>query len=247
MGGRPPGWLFWFAALVGWLLGVAVARTEGASGVLVGVFQLIPTIVVVLVAATLLELAGAAVSPGAGENASGVAAVLALAAALDVAPLSEASVHVVLTGAGSGSGIGLGRYLRGRRGALKATNTVVVGVGPCAHGVPRYWVSDGPFVPMRHFKALRELCRRAGAADPELGLAFVRGRGFTPALPARFAGIPSVAIGALDALGLSPHRNQPSDAPGTVDLAALGATVEIGLLLCEEIDDYLADFAARHR
>jgi hypothetical protein len=240
-GGLAPGWAFWFAIVLLWLLGVAIARFEGASGALIGVLQLIPTVALVLITAALLEKATADFGPSAGDDASGVAAALAIAAALDASPLYEASVDVVLTGAGDGTGLGLRRYLRTRRRSLRAHNTVVVGIGPCAHGTPRYWLSDGPFLPVRHFKALRRLGAQAGQADPQLDLTAHRGRGSSPALPARLAGMPSIAIGSLDALGLSANSHQQSDTPDTVEEVVLADMVEIGLLLAEAIDVYLAE------
>jgi hypothetical protein len=244
LGGICAGWIFWFVLALVWLLAVAIARYEGSNGPLIGVLQLLPTIAMVLISAALLELGTADYSPAAGDNASGVAATLALAAALDAAPPEQAAVHVVLTGAGDRAGLGLRRYLRDRRRSLKAHNTVVVGIAPCAHGEPRYWVSDGQFIPTRHFKPLRTLCEETAAADPGLGLKPYRGRGASPALPGRLAGIPSVAIGSLDPLGLSPHSHQQSDTADTVERTVLDLTVEVGLLLAEEIDAYLARLPA---
>jgi hypothetical protein len=238
--GLAPGWIFWFTVLLGWLLAVALARYEGATGDGIGVLQLLPTIAVVLITAALLELGTSDFSPAAGDSATGVAAALALAAALDAAPPLEAAVHVVLTGAGDGAGLGLRQYLRARKRSLRGHNAVIVGVGPCGDGTPRYWLSDGQFIPTRYFRALCELCRNAARQDPGLELTPYRGRGASPALAGRLAGIPSVTIGSLDRLGLSPRSHQSSDTPDAVTFNAVAMTVEAGLLLCEEIDAYLA-------
>jgi hypothetical protein len=237
------GWLGWLNLAILALLAVAIARYEGATGALIGVAQLIPTIVLVLAAAALAERAGAPFGPSAGDNASGVAAVIELARALDAEPLEQAAVHIVLTGAGDERGFGLRSYLRSRKHSLKAHNTVVVGVGPCAAGQPRYWHSDGAFVPLRYFAVLRRLCREAGEEDPTLALQRHRGRGAAPALPARMASIPSISIGCLDQLGLSPNSHQQGDIAATIDPVAGEATVRLGLLLADGVDCYLADFA----
>ena len=196
-----------------------------------------------LVAASLTERGGAPYRPGAGDNATGVAAVFALARSLDAEPLAEAAVHVVLTGAGDGPGIGLRSYLRGRRRTLRADDTVVIGVAACTDGTPCYWHSDGPFVPVRYFGTLRRLSREAGAEDPQLRLRRQAGRGSAPALPARLAGIPSISIGSLDAHGLVPRSHQQADTAEHIGTQALEATVELGLLLADGVDGFLADFA----
>ncbi len=85
-GALTPGWLGWLAIVFIWLLVTALLRAGGASGPAVGVAQLIPTAVLVLALALLLELAGAEFGPAAGDNASGVALALALTRALAVSP-----------------------------------------------------------------------------------------------------------------------------------------------------------------
>jgi hypothetical protein len=242
-GGFTFGWLGWIELALIALLATAIGRYEGASGTLIGLAQLIPTIVLVVAAASLTERAGAPPGPAAGDNATGVAAIFALARSLDAEPLTEATVHVVLTGAGDGPGIGLRMYLRARRRSLRSHNTVVIGVGPCTAGTPRYWHSDGPFVPVRYFGTLRRLSREAGEEQPELRLQSYRGRGSAAALAARMAGIPAISIGSLDELGISPRSHQPTDTADAVELAALQRTVEVGLLLADGVDCFLADFA----
>ncbi len=239
--GRPtPGWTGWLALLLGWLLAVAIVRFEGAGGTLLGAVQLIPTIALVMFAAGLLDLAGAAFAPAAADNASGVAAVLEIARALDAEPLGHAAVHIVLTGAGDVAGLGLRDYLRGRRRSLRADNTVVVGLAACGAGAPRYWHSDGQLVAQSFFRGMRDLCRETAAELPDLGLEPHRGRGATPALAARLAGIPAISLGALQADGLAPRSHQRGDVPGAVDPDAIDRAVEIGLLLADGIDGFLA-------
>ena len=238
-----PGWVGWLELALIALLAVAIGRYEGATGALIGIAQLIPTIGLVLASASLAERGGAPYGPAAGDNASGITAVLQLARSLDAEPLAEAAVHVVLTGAGDGQGIGLRTYLRGRHRSMRSHNTVVIGVGACAEGAPAYWHSDGPFVPMRYFGTLRRLSREAAAEDPGLGLRRVRARGSSPALAARLAGIPAISIGALDELGLAARSHQAADTADQVEAQALERTVELGLLLADGVDGFLADFA----
>ena len=68
------------------------------------------------------------------------------------------------------------------------------------------------------------------------GAAAHRGRGATPALPARAAGLPAIAIGALDGRGLATRSHQPTDTAESVDHAALENALKLGLALVEAID-----------
>src|SRR5580658_4721618 len=126
-GGRAPGWLAWLTLSLVWLLVIAFARTRGSHGAVVGVLQLPPTVALVLAVALLWELAGSPFGPAASDHASGVAVVIALARALDVAAPRALRVEVVLAGAGETGAIGLRRFLRARRRDLTPTNTIVLG------------------------------------------------------------------------------------------------------------------------
>ena len=235
-GGRAPGWLAWLMLAFWWLLVIAVARYHGAHGTAIGLLQLPPTIGLVLAVALLLELASAPPGPAAADNAGGVAATIALARALDASAPSRLEVEVVLPGAGEGGGIGLRRHLRSRRRELTAENAIVLGIAACGAGSPRWWHSDGALIPLAYHRRLRELCAGIARAEPELGVAPHRGRGATPALPARIAGIPAIAIGCLDERGLVTRSHQPADTASALDSAAVDATVELALMLVDAID-----------
>jgi hypothetical protein len=239
-----PGWLGWLCIAIIWLLAIAVARIEGSGGAGIGVLQLLPTVALVLGLALLLELAGAECGPAAGDNGSGVAAAIALAKALDAGPPSNAAVELVLQGAADGGGIGMRRHLRNRRKQLNATNTVVLGIAASGAGTPRWWVSDGPLMPLRYFDRLRALCRDVAGEEPHLGAAPHRGRGSAPAFPARLARLPAIAIGCLDTDGLAPRSHQLTDTGDQVDEAALDTTVQFGLMLVDAMDSYLASLRA---
>ena len=244
-GDRAPGWLAWIALALLALLGVAIARNGGSKGALIGVVQLIPTVVLVLALALLVEQATSDPSPAAGDNGSGVSVALALYRALVTAPPSRLNVELVLQGAGDASGIGLRRYLRGRRRELRPANTVVLGIAACGAGLPRWWTADGALVPMRFHERLTALCRTVAAEESHLQAAPHRGRGTTPAFPARVAAIPAITIGCLDEDGLAPRSHQPTDTADRVDQAALEGALTLALALVDAIDADLASRTAR--
>ena len=246
-GGRAPGWLAWLTLALAWLLVVAVLRLGGSNGSTIGVLQLIPTVGLVLALALLLELASSEYGPAAADNASGTAAAIALVAALDTAPPRHATVELVLQGASDGSALGLRRHLRARRRSLKAANTIVVGIGPCAAGRVRWLVSDGPLVPLRYLPRLAELCRAVAAEEPEFDAHITRGRGTGPAYPARAARKPAIALECLDERDLVPRSHRRSDTTEAIETLSIDDTVQFGLMLVEKIDTFLGERAASQR
>jgi hypothetical protein len=230
------GWLGWLAIAFTWLLVIALLRANGAVGTPIGVAQLPPTVALVLAFALLLELGSAAFGPAAGDNATGVAVALALVRALDTSPTRRLDVELVLEGSGEGGRIGLRRYLRARRGSLTTGNTILLGVAPSGAGELRWWVSDGPLVPLRFSERLVDLCAALAAREPSLVAQPHIGRGSTPAHVARTRRLPAIAIGCLDQRGLVPRSHQPTDITEQIDPAALDGAVEFSLMLVDAID-----------
>jgi hypothetical protein len=240
VGPLAPGWLGWLVIAHVWLILTAIVRLGGDRGAVIGLVQLVPTVALVIALALLVELASSDYGPAATDNGSGVAIALALARALDAAPPRRLSVELVLQGAGDGFGIGLRRYLRSRRRTLTPTNAVVLGIAPSGSGTMHWWISDGQLFPLRYFARLRALCERI-AAGSQPDAKPHRGRGATPAGPARSARLPAITIGCLDDNGLPAGSHQAEDKPNTVHAEALDATVHFGLLLADEIDSFLRE------
>ncbi len=205
------GWLGWFTIALLWLIATAVLRLEGHRGTVIGIAQLIPTVGLVLALALLLEIASAGFR---NEEASGAAAAIALVQALDAAPPRHLAVDLVLQGA---DGIGLRRFLRAHD--AKPPTTVVLGIAPCGSGAPGWFESDGALIPLAYFKELRRLS--AG-----LEVRPLHGRADTPALPARLRRLPAIALGSSEGAGDDP--------------VAIDRTVEVGLMLVDAIDAYVA-------
>jgi hypothetical protein len=240
-----PGWLGWFCLALSWLALVAILRAAGHTGTTLDVLQLVPTISLLLGLALLLDLASSPFGPAANDNGSGVAAARALVGALDAAPPRHLAVDLVLQGAGDGEGIGLGHYLRSRRDARRANNTIVLGFAACGGGDPRWWTSDGALVPARYDAGLRSMSAAIARDEEHLRTRGGRGRGHTPALPARRARLPAITLGCLDRSGLAPRSHQRGDSPEALEEMAIDEAVEFGLRLVDRIDASLAARARR--
>ena len=243
-GALAPGWLGWLSIELVWLLGVAALRAAGAAGTPVAVLQLVPTAALLVELALLLDLAASSFGPAAGDNAAGAAVAVALVRALDAAPPRNTAVELVLQGASDGSMTGLRRHLRGRRRELSPRQTVVLGLGACGSGGPCWWVSDGPLVPLRYLARLRALAAGLASGGGDFAIPH-RGRGTSPALPARARGLPALTLGAVDGRGLAPRSHQRSDVPEALEPAALDAVLQFALLLVDELDAELARATGR--
>ena len=159
-----------------------------------------------LALALLLEAGAAAYGPAASDNGASAAVAIALTRAIAAAaPPRNLNVELVLQGAGEGHEIGMRRYLKAHRRELtphRHDRARDRGVGA---GHAGWWRSDGRLVPIRYTRRLRELAESAadGLAAPH------RGRGGTPALPARARGLPAIAIGASSQTTPDRTRRRP--------------------------------------
>jgi len=236
-----PGWLGWITVALALLLLTAILRLGGDRGTVVGILQFVPTVALVLALASLAEIASSKYSPGASDNATGVAVAVALAGALAAAPPRRMTVEVVLQGAGDGFGIGLHKHLRARRGTLTRRNTVVLGIAASGAGRPHWWLSDGQLVPLRYFSGLAQLCAQIAREQPNPTASPHRGRGGAPAFRATSSRLPAIAIGCLDEKGLPPRSHRATDTAEALEAPALDATVQFGLMLVDAIDAFLRD------
>jgi hypothetical protein len=95
-------------------------------------------------------------------------------------------------------------------------------------------------VPLPTLRRLRELAARAAAGNDGPGARPHRGRGTSPALPARMRRLPALTIGCVDDRGLAPRSHQAGDRPEALEPRALDALLRFGLALVDAIDADLA-------
>jgi hypothetical protein len=232
----PPALVAFLMFLCGALAG---ARLAGVDGQALGAAQLVPTVGLLLAVGVLVDVALSAPSPGANADASGVAVALALADALDDAPPRNLDVEVVLAGAGDGRQLGMRAYVGERRHELRAEEVVVLALGPCGAGRPRFHVTEGLLFPLRLHPRLVALAERAATAEAHLRAAPAR-RGLTAALPARLRRWPALSVVCLDDEGRPPRARQPADTPDLVDPRAMQAALELCLAIVGRLDKDLS-------
>jgi hypothetical protein len=126
-----------------------------------------------------------------------------------------------------------------------AENTVVLGFAACSGGTPRYWGSDGSLIPVRYARALRRLAGRVAADEPHLNVHSHIGRGSTPGLPARAAGLPAITIGCLDQGELAPRSHQQTDTAEAIAPTSIDRAIQFALLLTDRIDATVGEHPGR--
>jgi hypothetical protein len=204
-----PAWIP--AACGGVIVAAAAARVAGYEPGWLGAVQLVPTVALLLVVAAAADVALSGFSPGANDNASGVAVALALLDEITRDPPRRLSPTLLLTGAGRALPRTAGRLLD-----LPAERVVVLEVGPCGAGTPA-WSARHPQV--------RAAAERAAAA-----LRLPAGR--RPRNPA--TRLPAIRIAALDERGLTPRAHQADDTE--VDPAVMDASLDLALGVIDALD-----------
>jgi len=174
--------------------------------------------------------------PGANDNASGAAAVLALAARLRAQPLRHTEVWLVNSGAEEVGATGPVQLLR-RHPELRQADWIVLdtiagpGAGPCMI------TAEQVLLPLWADPKLLELAREVAAARPDLGTYEHYYRGlFSEHSPLVAAGCRSLAILDFTPQGVLPNWHRPSDTFANIDPQVLDRTEEFAWGLLQAID-----------
>lgn len=171
-------------ALAG-VAGCAGARLAGADGTVIGVVQLVPSAVLILLLGGFADAATA--RPRSDASAAGPAAAVAVAAALDARPPRALTTEVVVSGAGAAGAAGMAAYVRERRREVAPEDVVVVHLAS-GRGPIRYATHAGEHVPIRLHPRLVQLAAALPGAKPAVD------RARTPARVARGARWPAITL-----------------------------------------------------
>lgn len=147
--------VFWSTALLLPALGL---RLAGLDADWVSILQLPQTLLLIVASFLLGDIALSAPSPGANDNASGVAAALGAARTLSERPPKNLRVHVLLHGAGEATGEGMRWFLRRAGGQLPSDRTWLIDLDCAGRGSPRYVARQIPAVARAADPLLLGLC-----------------------------------------------------------------------------------------
>ena len=180
-----------------------------------------------------LDVARSPAVPGASDNATGVAAVLALVERCAADPLPGTEVIAVLTGCEESGMGGMGEWVRTEGARLDPASTLVLGLDTLGAGEPIVARAEGSIVPWRYRPEDLDWAdrgaERAGVPRPRR----VQLGGWTDPLLAVHAGLPAVSL--LSATGNRfTNYHQPTDTPDRVDWESVAACLTLANGVIEE-------------
>jgi Peptidase family M28 len=198
--------LFWAELAV---LVCSVIRLAGVNGLLLAVLQFIPTVLLIVSVALLLDIALSPTGGGENDNATGAALAVRLAERFGGGRLDHFEVHVLLTGGQKAVAAGSRAFIKRHRRDLDPERTVVLNLDAVGSGTAHYTSREGPLVAIKSHAQLVQLCQ-AIAEDDEDENAF-GARPFVNRSPsdgyaARSAGLPAITIGCRGRLDYIPAR-----------------------------------------
>jgi hypothetical protein len=233
--GLGPFRLFFWAGLAP-LLPILGARMAGLDATWLSAIQAIPTIVLIIAAFLLIDIALSEIVPGAYDNASGVAAVLSAADELTADPPENLDVWVLLTGAEESLCEGSRAFVRAHRKELDRDSTYFLNIDSVSYGRPAYEVSEGAVISINHDPHLIELCEALSGSGAGEALP-IRHPLLDDALPPRVRRMRSITIRTTDSeRNLAPWYHTEDDVPERVDAAALSRATEFVISLVRLLD-----------
>jgi hypothetical protein len=218
------------------LLVISGLRMAGVEARWLDVAQLVPVVLLLVSFVLLVDIALSAVVPGAYDNASGVAAVLSAAAALDADPPDHLDVWVVLPGAEEANAQGMARYLQAHHKEIDPERTFFVNVDSVSFGSLRYLASEGAIVSYPMDRRLLELCEAVAAGESRFGAEPIRIPAHTDALPARTRGLRAISVLSVEDGLPPPYYHTPEDTPDKLDEGAMSNAVDFTVALIRALD-----------
>src|SRR3954451_17209410 len=144
--------VFW--AAIGALAAAVVRLVSGWDTNAMSAVQFVPAVILIVLAALLIDTALARVVPGASDNASGVAAVLDVAERLERRPTENVDVWIVFTGAKEGFMLGMRAWLGEHDDELHKDRTWFVNVDTVGNGDLHHVTAEGFGLLFRHDRRL---------------------------------------------------------------------------------------------
>ena len=198
--------LFWAELAI---LVCCVLRLAGLSGLLLTVAQFIPTVLLIVAVALLLDIALSPTKAGENDNATGAALVLRLAERFGGGRLDHFDVHVLLTGGQKAIAAGSRAFLKRHKHELGRERAVVLNLDAVGSGTVRYTSREGPLVAIKSHPQLVQLCRAIAEDDEDenaFGARPLVNRSPSDGYAARSAGLPAITISCRGRLDYVPAR-----------------------------------------
>jgi hypothetical protein len=184
--------------------------------------------------ASALDVARSETVPGANDNATGVAAVLALVERFAREPLDGVEVIALLPGSEESGMGGMAAWLRAEGRSLDPATTLVLGLDTVGSGEPVVLAAEGPPRRVRYREDdLAMAGRGARRADLPEPRRFAVG-GWTDPVLALFAGLPALSLLSVDSSGGLANYHVPTDTPERVDWDSVVDCTRLAAGIAEE-------------
>jgi Peptidase family M28 len=234
--------LFW--AMVALLVCVLI-RLPGIDNKILTFVQFAFTVVLILALPLLLDTALARPTPGANDNASGVATALRLAERFG-GKLEHLDLNLLLTGSQEAMSLGMRAFMKKRKGKLDTARTIFLNLDEVGRGTVRFTTREGLLLPLKSHDQLVSICEEiaedaAGDEDEDEDddtpvIRPMVARTTSDGYAARSAGLPAITITCKGRLDYTPGHHQPSDLPERIDDEALERAYEFTAELIERLD-----------
>jgi Peptidase family M28 len=186
-----------------------VLRLASLSGFLLTVVQFVPTVLLIVAVALLLDIALSPTKAGENDNATGVALALRLAERFGGGRLDHFDVHVLLTGGQKAVAAGSRSFLRRHKREVRREQTVILNLDAVGSGTVRYTSREGPLFAIKSHPQLVQLCQGIAEDDEDenaFGARPLTGRSPSDGYAARSAGLPAITISCRARLDYVPAR-----------------------------------------
>ncbi|MGZ5338617.1 MAG: M28 family peptidase [Thermoleophilaceae bacterium] len=151
LGARP---LLWAQLAV---LACCAPRLAGSEGIALSVVQFVPTVVLIVAVALLLDIALSPTRAGENDNASGVALALRLAERFSTEGPEHFGVHVLFSGSQKAMAAGTRGFIARHRRELDKESTLFVNLDEIGSGTLRHARKEGPLFALKTRLRLTEL------------------------------------------------------------------------------------------
>lgn len=177
-------------------------------------------------------------SPGANDNASGAAAVLAIAARLQRTPLRRTEIHLAFTGCEEVGDWGMADFLK-RHSAELGDDAVYIILDEVGLGKIKYLVIDGLILKYRTHPEALELARESRRRLPQIPISEGPGLAYTDALQATKQGRIALTVCTVPEpnSGIVSHWHRLTDRLETLNHQDLENTLEFVWMLLQIIDE----------
>jgi hypothetical protein len=173
-------------------------------------------------AAAMADIGRHPVVPGANDDASGVATVLALAQDLVADPPANLEVWFLITGSEEAIEGGIHAFLKRHRAELEGRRPFFLNLEMLGSGRPVYQRAEGHVTSFEmHPEALSLVGAVAGESE-FVDVEGIRSPAQSDALAAHHYGFPAITVMSLPTGGEIPHYHWATDPPENIDAASLG-------------------------